>query len=605
MSATDLKSVHDSSKNIFDHFKKLKSAQSYPPKRLLQMIEASSRDASKRILKLLSDVNLISIDSKKFDVIKHEAEVLFNEFDNNVKSIMDSLRSKRPQREQRKIFSKKLELEHSQVQARLKEISNQRTENEKLLEIISSVQDEDEGKNKEAIKDIKDAYTVFLSINVLDISIDGTKRWNKARKEYNIKIDRIEEEITSQMRDRLASAKTTNDMFRTFSRFNALFSRPRIRDAIQEYQNQILSSIKKDIKTFRDKFYVKYGSSEVSKAYKIRNFPSLSGFLMWAQQLSRKLQIYQARINDVLGTGWEKHVAGKQLQQSIEPLAKHLDDMQETEFNKWTKEMMDLKVFSGSHKYIFKVVPKSDGSKKLEVNFSDKALSLCQERNTLRLLGRSITYSLVIKSGEIELCYPKYVSLVSSLSTFYQVTAKITEDIAMLLAAKRNKLHNHIKKGKRILWKEDRELEPYCHQLADQVQDLEESTHLVQEKNEKCKEIMQQLSLCEYNEEEFQNRLEEMQRITDDLVFNDFANIAKWVKITNNEVEKILTKRAEDMIEKWLDEFENYTARTRKYITMTPVHEIKIHDQKLGMEPSVQEMRAYWYSQYNEIPSIV
>lgn len=77
-----------------------------------------------------------------------------------------------------------------------------------MLEIILSVQDEDEGKNKEAIKDIKDAYAVFLSIIVLDVSIDGSRKWSKTRKEYNVKIDRIEEEITSQMRDRLASAKT-------------------------------------------------------------------------------------------------------------------------------------------------------------------------------------------------------------------------------------------------------------------------------------------------------------------------------------------------------------------------------------------------------------
>lgn len=77
------------------------------------MIEASSHDTSKRILKLLSGVNLISVDSKMFGAIKLEAEVIFNEFDSNVKSILDSLRNKRPQREQRKIFSKKLELEHA------------------------------------------------------------------------------------------------------------------------------------------------------------------------------------------------------------------------------------------------------------------------------------------------------------------------------------------------------------------------------------------------------------------------------------------------------------------------------------------------------------
>lgn len=157
-------------------------------------------------------------------------------------------------------------MEHNNIQERFKEIVIQRAENEKLLEIVSSVflvQDDTEPRNREAIKEIKDAYTVFLSFNVLDLSTEGDRKWKAAQKEYNIRIDRIEEEITNQMRDKLASAKSTNEMFRTFSKFNALFSRPRIRGAIQEYQNQILSSIKKDIKIFRERFLIKYNTSEV------------------------------------------------------------------------------------------------------------------------------------------------------------------------------------------------------------------------------------------------------------------------------------------------------------------------------------------------------
>jgi dynein heavy chain 1, cytosolic len=38
---------------------------------------------------------------------------------------------------------------------------------------------------------------------------------------------------------------------------------------------------------------------------------------------------------------------------------------------------------------------------------------------------------------------------------------------------------------------------------------------------------------------------------------------------------------------------------------MTPIHEIKIRDQQLIMEPTVQEMRAFWYKQLNGIVSII
>lgn len=67
-------------------------------------------------------------------------------------------------------------MEHNNIQERFKEIVIQRAENEKLLEIVSSVflvQDDTEPRNREAIKEIKDAYTVFLSFNVLDLSTEG------------------------------------------------------------------------------------------------------------------------------------------------------------------------------------------------------------------------------------------------------------------------------------------------------------------------------------------------------------------------------------------------------------------------------------------------
>lgn len=51
-------------------------------------------------------------------------------------------------------------------------------------------------------------------------------------------------------------------MFRVFSRFNALFVRPKIRGAIQEYQNQLIDSVKEDIQNLHKIFRVQYKHSE-------------------------------------------------------------------------------------------------------------------------------------------------------------------------------------------------------------------------------------------------------------------------------------------------------------------------------------------------------
>jgi dynein heavy chain 1 len=58
----------------------------------------------------------------------------------------------------------------------------------------------------------------------------------------------VETHITDQLCDRLATAKNASEMFRVFSKFNALFFRPRVREAIQLYQAQLIERVKDDIK---------------------------------------------------------------------------------------------------------------------------------------------------------------------------------------------------------------------------------------------------------------------------------------------------------------------------------------------------------------------
>ena len=50
--------------------------------------------------------------------------------------------------------------------------------------------------------------------------------------------------FSARLRDQLGTAKNANEMFRIFSRFNALFVRPHIRGAIREYQTQLIQRVK-------------------------------------------------------------------------------------------------------------------------------------------------------------------------------------------------------------------------------------------------------------------------------------------------------------------------------------------------------------------------
>lgn len=70
-------------------------------------------------------------------------------------------------------------------------------------------------------------------------------------------IFQVESRITAHLRDQLGTAKNANEMFRIFSRFNALFVRPHIRGAIREYQTQLIQHVKDDIDRLHEQFKVR------------------------------------------------------------------------------------------------------------------------------------------------------------------------------------------------------------------------------------------------------------------------------------------------------------------------------------------------------------
>ena len=207
--------------------------------------------------------------------------------------------------------------------------------------------------------------------------------------------------------------------------------------------------------------------------------------------------------------------------------------------------MNDLKLFQDQDLQIFKLENKSDGSLKLVVNFSEKGLGLLREKSNLKSLRYKLPYSLIMKTQEVQLWYSKYISMVDSLTTFHFVNFKITPEMAILLAVKRKGLHSNLKSSDKISWKDERNLESYCSKIASQVQDLEETAHIVEHKLEKKDEILSQMLTCDFNHETFKKKLEEIQSISDDFIFNDYSNIEKLVSKLNSNIESIFIKRTQ------------------------------------------------------------
>src|SRR4051812_22817328 len=154
---------------------------------------------------------------------------------------------------------------------------------------------------------------------------EGTEMWEAALKKYDSRIDRVESQITAKLRDRLATAKNAHEMFRVFSKFNALFVRPRVKGAIQEYQTQLIERVKEDIHALQDTFKTQYPGSEAAHLSTLRDLPPVSGAIIWTRQIKRQLATYMQRVEDVLGKTWENDPEGKVLKEEGERFEKKLN----------------------------------------------------------------------------------------------------------------------------------------------------------------------------------------------------------------------------------------------------------------------------------------
>ena len=129
---------------------------------------------------------------------------------------------------------------------------------------------------KKIKKEVSLAYEKVKEVDALDITEEGQEQWDSAIRRYDERIERVEARMTARLRDQLGTAKNANEMFRIFSRFNALFVRPHIRGAIREYQTQLIQRVKDDIEALQEKFKVLIQRFRLTITHALRRQPGVA-----------------------------------------------------------------------------------------------------------------------------------------------------------------------------------------------------------------------------------------------------------------------------------------------------------------------------------------
>ena len=404
-----------------------------------------------------------------------------------------------------------------------------------------------------AIEEVNLAYENVKEVDGLDISREGSESWEAAMKRYDERIDRVETRITARLRDQLGTAKNANEMFRIFSRFNALFVRPHIRGAIREYQTQLIQRVKDDIETLHEKFKVQYTQSKACKMSHVRDLPPVSGSIIWAKQIDRQLTAYMRRVEDVLGKGWANHVEGQKLKADGDSFRAKLNTQEI--FDDWARKVQQRNLGVSGRIFAIENTRSRTGRGnylKLKVNFLPEIIQLSKEVRNLKNLGFRVPLAIVNKAHQANQLYPFAISLIESVRTYERSLEKMEpkQNIALLVAGLRRDVQQLISEGVGLVW-ESYKLDPYVQRLAEMVVMFQEKVDDLLTIEEAIEMDLRSLETSVYSANTFTDILNKIQKLVDELSLNAYSNLHAWVARLDEAVENKLAMRLEAGILAW------------------------------------------------------
>lgn len=654
LAAPSLEKLHEAVDAIFSHLNKKLRICPYPVRRALLLVEAISGDLDKRIHTLMSGRALMQMPYRDFEKVMAITNGIWQTWDDNVKEFTNVVREITRRRNER-FIPIKINALHIRTQDRLKYMWTFRTNHEQLHLTIRNVLSPEAGQDQaddskagffeemgdvDAIQEISEAYSLLRDVDVLDVSEEGTLAWDRAETLYNERTARVENSIIARLRDRLATAKNANEMFRVFSKFNALFVRPKIRGAISEYQTQLIDNVKADIAALHERFKQQYGHSQAHSMAQLHDIPPVSGSIMWARQIERQLDSYMKRVESVLGAQWNMHSEGQRLQNESADFRKKLDVT--PVYQSWLQDVTRRNIQITGRLFNINRNRASGNTLELAVNFDPQVITLFKEVRNLLWLRFTVPHAINNVSKEARRVYPYAVSLMESVRISAQTDQTISgmPDSSLLLNGYRDNVQKLVTKGMPLKW------ESFVHAYdlhirqmpgvpgidgarseskhVQFVRDFSSSVSMLQTKTVTLTSIIEtvsnctsRLKNCNYRAQVFQREITAIQAAVDRLSLEGFTNLEQWVQTTNKTIGDILLARLEEALRVWMSAFhedENTESSSQSHdeshrpqssgsdTSQTPrftpiVHEISMRNSLIYLDPPLDFARSSWLAQ--------
>lgn len=643
-SATSLEKVMDALVLIFTHLNKKWRLCNYPVRRALKLAEGISEDMDTQVRRLLEGRSLMSLSWKEFTDLIQLINRIWETWDDQIKAFTGVAREI-TRRKNNEFVPIKIVPRHAKTQDRLRYVSRFRHEHEQLRQTIINVlgpqarandptRATDEGGaaiieelgDVDAVEEVDGAYDIVRHVDVLDVSEKGTDIWVQAETQYTERTSRVEDSIIARLRDRLGRAKTANEMFRVFEKFNALLVRPKVRGAIAAYQAQLLDTVKNAIASLHERFKQQYGGSEAQMMAQLRDIPPVAGAILWVRQIEKQLDGYMFKVQAVLGEDWMLHTDGEKLQAESNLFRKKLS-VREI-YEAWLRDIQARDISVSGRLFTILRSRSANGAMELTVNFDDHAISLFKEVRNLQWLNFQIPHRIATTAKQAQRVYPYALSLMESVSGYFSAVRTIQgmPNVAPLMAGYENEVQNLFGTGVRLRWdsfihsyelhikgkstSNDSAHVQYVRDLASAVATLQNKTATVRSLDQNIQLALSEMKTCPYSANNFQGQMDIIQNAVDKMNLENYANLSAWVSQLNSQLRHILEDRLQNALKHWTESF----ASTDGQVLNQPAYseseeavydvqfaqtqiEIMMNNQTVFVDPPLNFVRASWIHQ--------
>jgi dynein heavy chain 1 len=333
----------------------------------------------------------------------------------------------------------------------------------------------------------------------------------------------------------------------------------------------LVKNVREDVKRLKEKFRHRYDESQEKVTAELRDIPPLAGQIIWARQIENQLSTLMTRLANVLGSGWENHIEGKQLSQVCNELRSYLSTTQI--YEDWQNRQLNASKSAHKAKTVkdFLLLVEEDprsGQKVLRINFDETQVVVFKEVRYLEWLlptmngpHRMVPSTIKSRAAEAYARYPVALALQSVLSSFHQATAKITPANAMLLSAHVQTVREVVneaiggsKRAKWIKW-DSPDTNDWVAYLSSQVYALQERVDDVTEKLAQVNAHVETLQSCPYQADVMNNAISEIQAIVDELPMKGLSHIQAWATLLDKRIEGIVRTRLQAALTAWVEAF--------------------------------------------------